>query len=548
MNLFTGTDGLPAFEKIKPNVIEKTIKDALATARTKIDKLAKSNTNPTWENFSLPLSELDDYMHKILDPVGHLRGVQDSDELREAYEACIPELSEFSTFVGQHTRLSNRYNEFRDSEAYGKLSIEQKKSIDDSILGFTLSGINLDDDAKERFGKISEELSILTNEFSKNSIDATQHWTKHITDVEELDGVPNTALEVLEQAAKDKDLEGYLITLDYPNFSPIMDYCTNRELRKEIALASSTKASDTGPDADLFNNAPLMDRILELKFERAKLLGYENFAEKSVVTKMADNTQEVLDFLVDLKDKAKQRGIDDHNELKTYAEEVLGLDKMESYDVAFISEKIMKEKYDVDSEEVRKYFPHTTVVPGMFEVVKTLYGIEISEREGVDVWHEDVKFYDIFDGGKLIASFYLDMFARSDKRSGAWMGDCLIRWTDEKGNLQLPVAYLTCNFTPPVGDRASLLTHTEVETLFHEFGHGLHHMLTKVEAYDVSGINGVEWDAVEQPSQIMENWCWNKEALTMFSGHFETGDPIPDDLFDKMLAAKNFLSGKKKSL
>lgn len=540
---FTNEQGLPDFKNITIDKIVSTITETITYAKETINSICSVNENPTWNNFSQPLSELDNYCHKVISPITHLTHVDDSKELRKAWDECIPLLAEYSNFVGQNQRLSNRYNLFQSSEEYNSLSIAEKKAVTNSILIFTLSGINLEEDDKKRFTEITNRLSEIKNQFSKNLLDATKGWTKLITDVGNLDGVPETTLVYLKQTATDKDLDGYLITLDHPSYGPILQYATDRALREEVYIASCTKASDQGPNAGKWNNALLMEEIIKLRFEKAALLGYKNHAEVSLIKKMANTTDDVIQFLDDLVSKSKEKAETDNNELKEFVKIHYGYDPLEEWDRSFCIEQLQQSKYSLSDEMVRQYFPADQAVNGLFSVIKYLYKLDIVEAENDNVWHEDVMFFDIYDDGVKIASVYMDLYARSTKQGGAWMGEAIIRYRCKDGTIQLPVAYLNCNFTPPVDGKQSLLTHYDLETLFHEFGHCLHHMLTKVEAYDVSGINGVNWDAVELPSQIMENWCWNKKALNFISCHHETGEIIPDELFNKMIAAKNFMSG-----
>lgn len=538
---FVSSDNLPTFKNIKIDEIPKTVKEVIKRCKEEFDKITAVNEPPTWENFLRPIEELEDYFSKIIGPIEHLTSVQDSDELRSAYDQCIPMLTDYSIFIGQNEKLSERYNTLRDSSEFKMLATEQQKAVLNSIDSFTLSGINLNKNDKERFKAVKEQLAILSNDFSNNILDATKAWTKHITDPVELDGVPETNLDVLRAAASERKLDGFVITLNHPNYFPVMKYCTNRELRKELFIAVATKASDQGPYANKWDNEPIMDKIMKLRYEMAEILGYANPAEMLLVKKMARDTTQVLDFMIDLIEKTRTKAEQDDEELVSFAKEEYGYDPLKSWDGSFCSEKLREQKYNISDDEIKQYFPADAVIGGLFMVTDRLYGLSFVERE-VDVWNDDVLYYDVFQSDEKIAGFYLDLYARSDKRGGAWMGDAIMR-VRLNGKIQLPIAYLNCNFPPPTKDQPSLLTHRDVETLFHEFGHGLHHMLTKVETFDVTGINGVSWDAIELPSQIMENWCWNKESIQAFSRHHETGEPMPDELFDRMIAAKNFMSG-----
>lgn len=451
-------------------------------------------------------------------------------------------MTEYGLYIGQNKQLFERYKQLQDSPEYDNLDAPQKKAVDNSVDYFKRAGVAISEEDKPRFQQISQRLSELSNTYSNNILDAKKAWFKHITNVRRLDGVPENALGVLEQAAKDRGLEGYVITLDAPNFLPVLDYCSNRSLRKEVVFANATKASEIGPHGGQWDNGPLMNEIMELRKEKVAMLGFEDYASYSIDAKMAETTTEVLDFMNDIVNKSRQKGLDDVTELKQFAKDKLGLDKVERWDFAYCITKLMEEKYQISSEEMRPYFPLETVLGGFFDLLSKLYGLEFRSRR-TETWHDDVLFYDIYLNDEHIAGFYLDPFARSDKRGGAWMNDPITRFKQSDGTLQLPIAYLCCNFAPPTDTTPALLTHDDVQTLFHEFGHGLHHMLTQIDVLDVSGINGVEWDAVELPSQFMENWCWDKETMGLISYHYKTGKSLPDDLLDKMLAAKNFMSG-----
>jgi oligopeptidase A len=418
-----------------------------------------------------------------------------------------------------------------------------KKTIKDSLRDFELSGIGLPANEQHRYGEISKRMSELGSQFSNNVLDATMGWTKHITDEKELAGMPESALAAAKAAAEAKELEGYLLTLDIPSYLPVLTYCDNQALRKELYEAYVTRASDRGPTAGQWDNTDIISEQLKLRHEIARLLGFGTFSEKSLATKMAESPAQVLGFLNDLATKAKPQGEREVEELRQFAEKEFGVTELNLWDIAYYSEKQKQHLFQFSDEDLRPYFPESKVVSGLFEVLNRVFGMKITEREGVDAWHESVRFFDIFDSeGTLRGSFYLDLYAREHKRGGAWMDECRVRRTNADGELQTPVAYLTCNFNKPVGDKPAMFTHDEVVTLFHETGHGIHHMLTKIDTGAVSGINGVPWDAVELPSQFLENWCWEEEALAFISGHYETGEPLPKAMLDKMLAAKNFQS------
>ncbi len=540
--LLTFTD-LPPFSQIKPEHVKPAVEQAIEACRAKIDSVLENNTAPSWENVVAPIEEVDDHLSRIWSPVSHMNSVVNSDELREAYESCLPLLSEYGTWVGQHKGLFEAYKAIKASDAFAKLSQAQQKTITDSLRDFELSGIGLPADEQYRYGEISKRMSELGSKFSNNVLDATMGWTKHVADEKELAGMPESALAAAKAAAETKELEGYLLTLDIPSYLPVMTYCDNQELRKELYEAYVTRASDRGPKAGEWDNTEIINEQLKLRHEIARMLGFNTYSEKSLATKMAENTSQVLGFLNDLASKAKPQGEREVEALRQFAKAEFGVEELNLWDIAYYSEKQKQHLFQISDEELRPYFPESKAVSGLFEVLKRVFGMTVQEREGVDTWHESVRFFDIFDAdNNLRGSFYLDLYAREHKRGGAWMDECRVRRINAQGELQSPVAYLTCNFNRPVGDKPALFTHDEVVTLFHEFGHGIHHMLTQVDTGAVSGINGVPWDAVELPSQFLENWCWEEEALAFISGHFETGEPLPKEMLDKMLAAKNFQS------
>ncbi|UPR58219.1 oligopeptidase A [Vibrio sp. ED004] len=540
--LLTFTD-LPPFSQIKPEHVKPAVEQVIEACRNKIEQVLEGNISPSWDNLVAPIEEVDDRLGRIWSPVSHMNSVVNSDELREAYESCLPVLSEYGTWVGQHKGLFEAYKAIKASEAFSALNRAQQKTITDALRDFELSGIGLPADEQHRYGEISKRQSELGSQFSNNVLDATMGWSKQITDVAELSGMPESALAAAQAAAESKEQEGYLLTLDIPSYLPVMTYCDNQELRKELYEAYVTRASDRGPNAGKWDNTEIITEQLKLRHEIARMLGFSTYSEKSLSTKMAETPDQVLGFLNDLAVKAKPQGEREVEELRQFAEKEFGVSELNLWDIAYYSEKQKQNLFEISDEELRPYFPESNVVSGLFEVLNRVFGMSVTEREGVDTWHVSVRFFDIFDAtGALRGSFYLDLYAREHKRGGAWMDDCRGRRITESGELQTPVAYLTCNFNKPVGDKPALFTHDEVVTLFHEFGHGIHHMLTQVEAGAVAGINGVPWDAVELPSQFLENWCWEEEALSFISGHFETGEALPKEMLEKMLAAKNFQS------
>ncbi|PHM30688.1 oligopeptidase A [Xenorhabdus innexi] len=534
---------LPKFAEIEPAHVVPAVKETLANYRQIIEKILTENSTFTWDNLCQPLSEEQDKLSRMWSPVGHLNSVKNSPELREAYEQSLPLLSEFSTWLGQHEGLYQAYKSLKESEIFNSLPQPQRKSIEDTLRDFELSGIGLPEEKQKRYGEIAARMSELGSQFGNNVLDATMGWTKLITDENVLAGLPESAKAAAKAAAEAKEQEGWLLTLNMPSYLPVMAYADNRELRQEMYYAYTTRASDQGPDAGKWDNNAIMAEMLALRHELAQLLGFKNYAEKSLATKMAKEPQQVLDFLSDLANRAHGQGKKELEELTSFARSNYGIDKLEAWDITYYSEKQKQHHFSIDDEQLRPYFPEQRVLEGLFEVVHRIYGITAKERHDVEIWHSDVRFFELYDEKQVLrGSFYLDLYAREHKRGGAWMDDCAGRMRHATGEIQKPVAYLTCNFNKPVGDKPALFTHDEVITLFHEFGHGLHHMLTEIETLDVSGINGVPWDAVEQPSQFMENWCWEPEALAFISGHYETNEPLPQEMLASMLAAKNYQS------
>ena len=529
---------LPEFSSIDLSNVESDLDTLLASNRAKIAELTQNTGTISWESFALPMEQLSDDLAQFWSPISHLNMVKNSPELREVYNACLPKLSQYETELGQNKDLYQAYKSLSQNQE--TFTTAQQEALRQSIRSFELSGVALEGEKKERYSKIVSRLSELGSKFSENVLDATQAWSKLVTDEQELSGLPESALQQAKQMAQAKELDGWLFTLDAPSFIPVMTYADNREFRAEIYQAYVTRASDQGPNAGEFDNGPLIDEILSLRHEKASILGFDNFGELSVATKMAESGAEVIRFLEDLADKSISSAKQDLTELKAYVKQEFNVESLEAWDVGYYSEKLRQHKYDISQETLRPYFPMDKAIKGLFQVAGKLFDIEIKAETGFDTYHEDVQLFTVSKAGIDVARFYLDPYAREGKRGGAWMDDCRIRRRLPSGDLQLPVAYLVCNFTAPMKDKPSLLTHNELTTLFHEFGHGLHHMLTQVEVMDVSGISGVAWDAVELPSQFMENWCWEAEALAFITGHHETGEPLPQELLDKMLAAKNF--------
>ncbi len=534
---------LPAFSNIKPEHVLPAMTQLIADSRSTINALLANGGPYTWASLVEPLEDIDDRINRAWSPVGHMNAVVNSDELREAYNACLPLLSEYATEVGQNDVLFQAYKSIAEGPEFEKLDTAQRRIIENALRDFRLSGVDLPPAEKQRFKEIAQELSRLGSQFQDHVMDATQGWTRHVEDESLLAGLPDSAKAMAAQAASARGLTGWLFTLEFPSYIAIMTYADSRELRRELYTAYATRASDQGPNAGQWDNTPVMEKLLALRHDEARLLGFKNFAELSLATKMAPGTDEVVAFLENLAERSRVSAKEDLAELRAFAEGELGINNPDAWDWTYASEKLRQKKYQLSEEEVRAYFPASRVVAGMFAVVERLYGLTIREKGGIDVWHPDARYYEIHDqAGELRGAFFLDLYARAKKRGGAWMDECVTR-RRLADQVQIPVAYLTCNFTPPTGDAPALLRHDEVQTLFHEFGHGLQHMLTRIDHLGVSGIHGVEWDAVELPSQFMENFCWEPEALALISGHRETGEPLPKSLLDKMIAARNFQSG-----
>ncbi|MFD2191522.1 oligopeptidase A [Pistricoccus aurantiacus] len=535
---------LPPFAEIQPEHVVPAIKQLLEENRAAIEGLvAQANQQtPTWDSLVAPLEELNDRLSQAWSPVSHLNSTMNSQALREAYQACLGKLSAYGTWLGQHEGLFRAYQALAQSPERVHFTQAQQRAIDNTLRDFRLAGVDLPEDKKRRYGEIQARLSELANTFSNQLLDATQAWHKDITDEHILAGLPQSALDTLKANAQAKDIEGYRITLDMPSFIPVVNFADNRELRREVYTAFVTRASDQGPNAGQHDNAPVIEETLALRQELVELLGFETYADYSLATKMAESSRQVLDFLHDLAGRAYPQAQEEFAELSTYAKEELGLAELAPWDIGYASEKLREARYAISQEQLRPYFPAPRVIEGLFNVVERLYGLQFEQDNSAPSYHPDVSFYRILENGTPIAGFYLDLYAREGKRGGAWMDECRVRREREDGSLQLPVAYLTCNFTRPLGDKPALLTHDEVTTLFHEFGHGLHHMLTQQTVADVSGINGVAWDAVELPSQFMENFCWEREGLDLIARHVDSGESLPDELLERLQAARNFQS------
>jgi oligopeptidase A len=534
---------LPRWNDINDSHVVSAVERLLAKNRSQISQRLTQGAPFTWQNFAQPLEELADELNSAWAPVSHLHGVKNSPALRVAYEKAQQLLTAYSTEMGQNNELYQAWQSLADSAEFNDLTAAQQKMVSNELRDFTLAGVALSDDKKELYGVLKQQLSELTTSFSNNVLDATQAWFKHLPDATRLAGIPAAVLPTLTQAAKARELEGYALTLDFPCYLPVIQYCDDQQLRQEVYVAFSTRASKEGPVNSQWDNDENMVAILCARQQLAELLGFDSYAHRSLATKMAETPAQVTEFLQQLASSSLPVAKKDLAQLTAFAKTNYGVTELQAWDVPYYSEKLREQKFSISPQELRPWFPADKVIAGMFEMTSRLYDVTITADTSAELYHDDVTFYRISRGGNELASFYLDAYAREHKRGGAWMADCRNRIKRADGSMQLPTAFLTCNFTPPTDGIPALLTHDEVTTLFHEFGHGLHHMLTKVETMSVSGISGVAWDAVELPSQFMENWCWQPEGLGLISGHYETGEPLPELKLQRLLAAKNFQSG-----
>ncbi|HEX7054411.1 MAG TPA: M3 family metallopeptidase [Burkholderiales bacterium] len=529
--------GLPRFAEIRPEHVAPAMDELLAAGRAAIAQALGAPS--TWERFVAPLEDANERIGRAWGQVSHLHAVMDSPALRDAYNASLPKVTQYFTELGQNQRLFEKYRELAASAEFARLSAARRRIVENALRDFRLGGAELPPDKKARYAAIQEELAALSAKFSENVLDATNAFSI-VVDERRIGGIPEDVLAAAREAARRDGRAGWKFTLRAPSYLPVMQYADDRSLRETMYRESATRASELGrPELD---NTPLIARIVALRRELARLLGYASYAEVSLVPKMAESPAQVLAFLDDLARRARPFAERDVAELRAFARENLDLESLEAWDVAYASEKLRVARYAFSDQEVKQYFPEDAVLAGLFRVAETLYGIVVRPAQA-PVWHEDVRFFEVLDrAGTRIGQFYMDLYARDTKRGGAWMDDAIAR-RRKAAEVQTPVAYLTCNFSRPLGNRPALFTHDEVLTLFHEFGHGLHHLLTQVDELGVSGLAGVEWDAVELPSQFMENFCWEWDVLRHMTRHVDTGAPLPRALFDKMIAAKNFQSG-----
>lgn len=528
---------LPQFDSLEPKQNIDELALYIQGAKQTLNKLAEQ-TVLTWDNCMMPLASMDETISRLWGPVSHLHSVSDGEEIRPIYEQGIQLMTQWGTWVTGHQGLFKAIQALHDDPSFSKLADDKQTALKHTLRDFRLSGSELEGEAKQRYGAIKMRQSELSTAFSQHVLDATQAFTLLIEDKTQLAGLPDSAIAAASQRATEEEKQGWLFTLDIPSYLPFMQYAESSSLREQMYKAYVSRASKGELD-----NTPIIDEILALRQEAAQLLGFDDYASYSLADKMATSTQDVCTFLRDLANKSKNMAENELKELKDFAKNTLNIKALQAWDIPYASEKLRQNMYAISQDELKPWFPEQHVKQGMFELAEQLYGINIQKGQA-PVWHESVSYYDVFDvQGNKKAGFYLDPYARKGKRGGAWMDECLVRWRLESGDLQYPVAYLVCNFDAPIGDKPALWTHDEVTTLFHEFGHGLHHMMTDIETRSVSGINGVPWDAVELPSQFMENFCWEREVLDLFAKHYETGEPLPEDKFQKMTAAKNYHAG-----
>ncbi len=539
MNPLLHFSGLPHFDQIKPEHVSPAITQLLEESRALVAHLEGDTATPTWDSFVKPLEDAEEKLSRAWSQVSHMNSVVNTPELREAYNSNLTQLTAFYADLSQNEALYRRFKALRAQPEFEGLSSTRKKIIENELRDFRLGGAELPEDKKARFKAIQEELSALSSRFEENVMDCTDAFSLLVENASELMGIPDDVLQTARAAAEKEGKTGWKFTLHLPSYMPVLQYADNRALREKLYYAYATRASEFGkPELD---NTDLITKILALRHEAALLLGFNNYAEDSLATKMAETPAQVMDFLRSLAQRARPFAEKDMAELRDCAARH-GIQDMQAWDVAYFSEKLREERYAFSDQKVKQYFPEAKVLAGLFRVISTLYGVKV-QKAHAPLWHQDVGFYEIVSKtGELVGQFYLDLYARDKKRGGAWMDEAITRRRKAHG-IETPVAYLTCNFSAPVGDKPALFTHDEVITLFHEFGHGLHHLLTKVEEYSVSGIKGVEWDAVELPSQFMENFCWEWDVLSHMTQHVDSGETLPRALYDKMVAAKNFQAG-----
>jgi oligopeptidase A len=526
-------DELPAFDKIEPSHARPALEAMLAENRARLAELT-AQPEPTFASLVVPVEELSYRLSRVWSPIGHLNAVANSAPMRAAYNECVPLLTEYSSELGQNEKLYAAYAQVLKHEG-DRLDPPQRKLVENALRDFRLAGVDLSPDRKARYREVMQQLAQLGTKFSENVLDAARAYTRSVTDDAELAGLPGNAIDRAAADAREANQLGWLFKLDQPTYMTVMTSAESEQLRRDIYEAWVTRASDLGPSAARFDNGPLIAELLPLRHELAQLLGFGNYAECALATRMAKSIKQVLNFLDDLARRCIPAARQEFSDLEEFAGR-----KLNAWDLAFYAERLQESRFKVSQEALRPYFPLPKVLSGLFALTQRLYGITVRERPGVSVWHPSVRYYDLLDARHgLVAGFYLDPYARTEKRSGAWMDECVAAKSLPSG-AALPVAQLVCNFTAPVGSAPSLLTHDEVTTLFHEFGHGLHHMLTRVAYPSIAGINGVSWDAVELPSQFMENFVWRREVLPLISAHVTTGEPLPIDMLQRLLGTRTF--------
>lgn len=543
-NPLLDASGLPEFASIKAEHVVPAIIEILSQNRGKLERRLASDEAPDWRNVAEFMAELDENIERVWSPVRHLNAVANHESLRQAYNTCLPLISEYHTELGHNRELCELWRALGEQAETNVLDESQRKLIRDTLRDFYLSGVDLDEDRKQSFSNLQQRLSALQAKFEENILDATDGWSITFTDDGRLAGMPASALAQAKQAALARGEKGYRFTLDFPSYDAVVSYCEDRELRKQVYTAYATRASDQGPHAGRWDNSAVMREILDVRRQLSQLLGLNSFAEESLMTKMAESPEEVLGFLQDLAERSRPAAQRELDELRKFSAQELSLPNLESWDLAYASQKLREKRYAFSEEQIKAYFPVDRVLKGLFELVAELFNVNITVSQApYETWHSDVRFYDVMDAtGTLRAQFYMDLYARAHKRGGAWMDECRGYHIKPNGSSH-PIAYLTCNSSPPVDGTPGLFTHDDVVTLFHEFGHGLHHMLTRVPYAQLAGIRGVEWDAVELPSQFMENWCWRDEILERISGHYETGESLPKSLRDSLIATQFFQAG-----
>ena len=534
---------LPDFASMDPIGLAAKLDKKLVNNQQAIEQLLKNQDTPNYNRLVPALEQLGDEVDQLWGPLSHLHGVSNRDDIRAAFDECLPKLTAYATQMGQNKALYLAFVDLLKSDDFNQLSQSKQQFVKLQIRDFKLAGVALNPQKQKEYGQLKQQMAELSTRFSNHLMDATESWSMHIKNSKHLHGLPESALQQAQEAAKSKGLDGYLLKLDFSCYHSVMTFAEKSDLRQEIYQAFNTRASDQGPYGGQFDNTQVMEELVGLRHKLANLVGFDHYADYSVATKMADSGRAVEMFLSDLAKGCKPQAEADMQQLQKFATESGGPTPMNAWDVAYYSEKLRQNRYHLSQEELKPYFALPQVQAGLFEVVKRIYGIEVTPCTGVSTWHQDVGFYQVAHTGKAIGYFYFDLYAREHKRGGAWMDECRNRQFKANGELQLPVAYLVCNFAPPLRGKPALLTHGEVTTLFHEFGHGLHHMMTNIDVAGVAGINGVAWDAVELPSQLLENWCWQEESLRLFAKHYQTGNGLPEDLLQKMLAAKNFQAG-----